>query len=70
MPGALGLTVALKTTDWVGDTEVGGGRCVVVEVRDRYSSDEGGDCDTGVKGSVLDEGGEEDMGVDEREDGC
>jgi hypothetical protein len=82
MPGALGLTVALKTTDWVGDMEVGGGRCVVVEVRDRYSSDEGGDCDTGVKGSVLDEGeldgddciedegGEEDMGVDEREDGC
>jgi hypothetical protein len=24
MPGALGLTVALETTDWVGDTEVGG----------------------------------------------
>ena len=46
------------------------------------SPDEGGDCDTGVKGSVLDEGeldgedcieedvGEEDMGVDEREGGC
>ena len=41
-----------------------------------------GDCDMGVKGSVLDEGelegvdcieddaGEEDMGVDEREGGC
>ena len=42
----------------------------------------GGDCDMGVKGSVLDEGElegvdcieddarEEDMGVDEREGGC
>jgi hypothetical protein len=83
IPGALGLTVALEITDWVGDTEVGGGLCVIsVEVRDRYSPDEGGDCDIGVKGSVLDEGeldgddcieddvGEEDMGVDEREGGC
>lgn len=82
MPVALGLTVALETTDGVGDTEVGG-RCVIsVEVRDKYSPDEGGDCDMGVKGSVLDEGeldgddrieddgGEEDMGVDKREGGC
>jgi len=82
MPDARGLTVALDTTDWVGDT-VGGSRCVIsVEVRDRYSPDEGGDCDMGVKGSILDEraldgddcmeddGGEEDMGVDEREGGC
>ena len=80
MPDALGLMVALETTDWVGDTEVGGSRCVIsVEVRDRYSPDEGGDCDIGVKGSVLDDreldgddcieddGGEEDMMVDERE---
>jgi hypothetical protein len=72
----------LETTDWVGDT-VGEGRCVIsVEVRDRYSPDEGGDCDMGVKGSILDEGeldrdgcieddgGEEDMGVDDREGGC
>jgi len=55
---------------------------ISVEVRDRYSPDEGGDCDIGVKGRVLDEGelegdddieddgGEEDMGVDEREGGC
>ena len=55
---------------------------ISVEVRDRYSPDEGGDCDMGVKGSVLDEGeldgddcneddvGEEDMGVDEREGSC
>jgi hypothetical protein len=83
MPDALGLTVALETTDWVGNTAVGGGRCVIsVEVRDRYSPDEGGDYDMGVKGSVLDEGeldgddcieddgGEEDMGVDDREGGC
>ncbi len=83
MPAALGLTVALEVTDWVGDTEVGGGRRVIsVEVRDRYSPDEGGDCDMGVEGSVLDEqeldgdecieddGGEEDTGVDEREGGC
>ncbi len=51
-------------------------------MRDRYSPDEGGDCDTGVKGRVLDEGeldrddgiedtgGREDMGLDESEDGC
>ena len=33
IPGALGLTVALETTDWVWDTEVGGGRWVIsVEV--------------------------------------
>lgn len=83
MPGAPGLTVVLETTDGVGDTEVGGSRCVIsVDVRDRYSPDEGGDCVMGVKGSVLDEGeldrddcieddgGEEDMGVDEREGGC
>jgi hypothetical protein len=83
MPDALGLMVALETTDWVGDTEVGGSRCVIsVEVRDRYSPDEGGDWDMGVKGSILDEGeldgddcieddgGEDDMGVDEREGGC
>ena len=82
MPGALGLTVALETTDGVGDTEVGRGRVISVEVRDRYSPDEGGDCDMGIKGSILDEGelegedcieedvGEEDMGVDEREGGC
>jgi hypothetical protein len=49
--------------------------CVIsVEVRDRYSPDERGDCDIGVKGTVLHEGeldgddgievdrGEEDMG--------
>jgi hypothetical protein len=49
--------------------------CVIsVEARDRYSPDEGGDCDIGVKGRVLhegeldgndgieDDGGEEDMG--------
>jgi hypothetical protein len=54
---------------------------ISVEVRGRYSPDEGGDYDMGVKGSVLDEGeldgdecieddgGEEDMGVDER-GGC
>ena len=83
MPSALGLTVALETTDGVGDPAARGGRCVIsVEVRDRYSPDEGGDCDIGVKGRVLDEGelegdddieddgGEEDMGVDEREGGC
>ena len=83
MPDALGLMVAPKTTDWGGDTEVGGSRYVIsVEVRDRYSPDEGGDCDMGVKGSVLDDGEldgddcieddrrEEDTGVDEREGGC
>ena len=81
MPGAPGLTVALETTDWVGDTEVGGSRVISVEVRDRYSPDEGGDCDMGVKGSILeeeldgddcmeDDGGEEDMAVDDREGGC
>ena len=55
---------------------------ISVEVRDRYLPDEGGDCDMGVKGSILDEGeldrdgcieddgGEEDMGVDDREGGC
>ncbi len=33
IPGALGLMVALETTDWVWDTEVGGGRWVIsVEV--------------------------------------
>jgi hypothetical protein len=54
MPGAPGLTVALETTDGVGDT---GTRCVTsVEVRERYSPDEGGDCDMGVMGRVLDEG--------------
>jgi hypothetical protein len=54
---------------------------ISVEVRDRYSPDEGGDCDMGVKGSILDEGeldgddcieddgGEEDMAVDERREG-
>jgi hypothetical protein len=70
MPAA-GLTVALETTDGVGD------------VRERYSPEEGGDCDMGVRGRVLDEGeldgddeieddgGEEDMGVDGvGEDGC
>jgi hypothetical protein len=31
--------------------------CVIsVEVQDRYSPDEGGDCDIGVKGTVLHEG--------------
>jgi len=79
MPGALGLTVVLETTSWVGDTEVGGSCCMFsVEARDRYSPDEGEDCDMGINGRVLDEGeldgddcieddGEgEDMGVDER----
>jgi hypothetical protein len=83
MPDALGLMVVLETTDWVGNTAVGGGHCVIsVEVRDRYSPNEGGDYDMGIKGSVLDEGeldgddcieddsGEKDMGVDDREGGC
>ena len=47
-----------------------------------HSPDKGGDCDMGVEGSVLDkgeldredciedDGGEEDMGVDESEGGC
>jgi len=78
MPGA-GLTVTLETTDGVGDTR----RVMSVEVRERYSPDEGGDCDMGVRGRVLDEGeldgddeieddgGEDDMGVDGvGEDGC
>lgn len=79
MPGAPGLTVALEITDGVGD--MGARRVTSVEVRERYSPDEGGDCDMGVRGRVLDEGeldgddgieddeGEEDMGVDEREEG-
>jgi hypothetical protein len=78
MPAA-GLTVTLETTDGVGDTR----RVTSVEVRERYSPDEGGDCDMGVRGRVLDEGeldgddeieddgGEEEMGVDGvGEDGC
>jgi hypothetical protein len=57
MPGAAGLTVALETTDGVGDAAVGKARRVAsVEVRERYSPDEGGDCDMGVRGRVLDEG--------------
>jgi hypothetical protein len=71
--------VALETTDGVGD--MAARRVTSVEVRDRYSPDEGGDCDMGVRGRVLDEGeldgddgieddeGEEDMGVDESEEG-
>ena len=67
MPGAVGLTVALETTDGVGDTEV----------RERYSPDDRGDCDMGVRGRVSDEGeldgdegddvdgGEDDMGEDD-----
>ena len=53
---------------------------ISVEVRDRYSPDEGGDCDMSVKGSILEEeldgddymedDGEEDMVVDDREGGC
>jgi hypothetical protein len=79
MPGAVGLTVTLETIDGVGDTR----RVTSVEVRERYSPDEGGDCDMGVRGRVLDEGeldgddgieddgGEEDMRVDGvGEDGC
>ena len=77
-----GLTVALETTDGVGDTDVGRARCVSAEVCERYAPDERGDCDMGVRGRVLDEGeldgdddieddgGEEDMGLDEREGGC
>jgi hypothetical protein len=52
----------------------------VIEVRDRYSPGERGDCGIGVKGSVLgeleslteieDDVGEEDMGVGERRTGC
>ena len=35
---------------------VGEGCCVIsVEVRDRYSPNEGGNCDMGIKGSILDE---------------
>jgi len=82
MPGALGLTVALGTTDGVGDTAVGSVRVISVEVRNRYLPGEGGDCAMGVEGRALDEGelkgddnieddrGEEDMGVEEREGGC
>lgn len=80
IPGAIGLTVALETIDGVGETDVGKTRCVTsVEVRERYSPDERGDCDMGVRGRALeegeldgddgieDDGGEEDMevGVDE-----
>jgi anti-sigma regulatory factor (Ser/Thr protein kinase) len=32
MPGASGLTVMLRTTDEVRDTEEGGGRCVSLEL--------------------------------------
>jgi len=53
MPGAAGLIVALETTDGVGDTIR---RVTSVEVRERYSPDEGGDSDMGVRGRVLDEG--------------
>jgi hypothetical protein len=67
IPGAVGLTVALETTDGVGDTEV----------RERYSPDDGGERDIGVKGRGSDEGeldgdegndddgGEDDMGEDD-----
>ena len=54
IPGAAGRTVALETTDGVGDAKAR--RVASVEVRERYSPDEGGDCDMGVKGRVLDEG--------------
>jgi hypothetical protein len=63
--------------------EAGGweGRRSSAIMSDRYSLDEGGDCDMDVKGSILDGGeldgedcseenvGEEDMGVDERQGG-
>jgi hypothetical protein len=72
MPGAAGLTVALETTDGVGETDVGKARCVIsVEVRERYSPDERGDCDMGVRGRVLDEGeldGEDGIEDEEGED--
>jgi len=78
-----GLTVALETTDGVGEAAVGKSRRVTsVEVRERYSPDERGECDMGVRGRVRDEGeldgddgieddgGEEDIEVDGvREDG-
>jgi hypothetical protein len=84
MPGAPGLTVVLKTTDGVGDMNIWKACWVPsVEVWERYSPDERGDCDMGVRGRVLDEGeldgddgieddrGEEDMEVDNiGEDGC
>jgi hypothetical protein len=68
MPDAAGLTVALETTDGVGDTTR---RVISVEVRERYSPDEGGDCDMGVRGRVLDEGeldGDDGMDDDGGED--
>ena len=44
IPGALGLTVMLETTDWIQDTEVCKGHWVIsVEVRDIYLPDEGGE---------------------------
>jgi hypothetical protein len=67
-----GLTVALETTDGVGDAAVGKTRRVPsVEVRERYSPDEGGDCDMGVRGRALDEGeldGDDDIEDDGGED--
>jgi len=70
MPGATGTTVALETTDGVGDTDAWKTR-LVTSVEVRYSPDEGRDWDMGVRGRELDEGEldedderEEDMGVD------
>jgi hypothetical protein len=51
--------------------EVGGDHCVIVEVRDRYLSDEGGDCEWAPKEDegelnkddcIKNKGGKEDMG--------
>jgi hypothetical protein len=73
-----GLTVALETTDGVGDTALRIRRVTSVEVWERYSPDEGGDCDMGVRGRVLEEGeldGDDDIEndggdiLDERGDG-
>jgi len=70
IPGATGTTVALETTDGVGDTDAWKTR-LVTSVEVRYSPDEGWDWDMGVRGRVLNEGElDEDDGIedDEREE--
>lgn len=65
MPGVVGtaLTVALETADGVGDTDgvdTDGVRItrwvMSLDVRERYSPDEGGERVTGVSGSISDDG--------------
>jgi hypothetical protein len=63
MPGVTGtaLTVALEPTDGVGDTdgvdtdEVGTRWVMSLDVRERYSPEEGGERVMGVSGSISDE---------------